>query len=286
MALSTGDQHDIWIGLISNAIFWVILAVLKPLAKQVSEFLYGKRKYSNRIFTVTAWIAWFVSNILYAYTLRLPNPTLFALLSGAFLCHFLWKELSQFSIAGLLRLDQTVREGLDYDTALTLCTNQLEFLGIGASKLTSSKEFEGAITRCNRLGTPIRFLLTKPDNPILINAAKQKNVNPEEYKKKVQQSLERLSFFKTDRGMNIEVRFYPSATGRDLQFFRMMFINDRLCLLSYNVIGEGDGSQLPQLHLKNFTDKRDVGTFYYPFRMYFEKLWADSALWDFQFPIK
>jgi hypothetical protein len=120
----------------------------------------------------------------------------------------------------------------------------------------------------------------------LIGAAKQKNVNPKEYKKRVQESLERLASFKLDRGMNIEVRFYPSLANRDLQLFRMMFINDELCLLSYNVIGEGDGSQLPQLHLTNFTHTRNVESFYYPFREYFEKLWVDSLPWDFKFPIK
>jgi hypothetical protein len=82
--------------------------------------------------------------------------------------------------------------------------------------------------------------------------------------------------------MNIEVRFYPSATNRDLPIFRLMFINNLICLVSYNVLGEGDGSQLPQIHLYRPDQDRDIKSFYYPFRLLFDRLWEESAIWNFR----
>jgi hypothetical protein len=61
-----------------------------------------------------------------------------------------------------------------------------------------------------------------------------------------------------------------------------MFIDRQLCLCSYNVFGEGDGSQLPQLHLaKAALSARDTTTLYYPFDLYFSWLWNLSESWDF-----
>lgn len=136
----------------------------------------------------------------------------------------------------------------------------IRFLGIGASKLTSSPEFIEAVTRCNRADVPIRFLLTKPNNQMLELAARQKGLDPVKYRQKVEDSLRALQRLKKNSGMNIEVRFYPSEK-RDMPLFRMMFINDSILLLSYNIFGEGDGSQLPQIHIKNFLDRRNVESF-------------------------
>lgn len=259
------------------------------ISRPLSQWLYRSRVYSNRIFGLIAWTLWLLANAIYGYY-ELPYVTLFGLATFVLVGLFIWRELNQFSNSGLIRLDHSVGKGLSYDHALRLCTNQIDFLGIGAAKLTSSPEFEKAIERCHRpppLG-PMRFLLTKPDNPLLTKSAKQRGVNPSDYSQRVNDSLEKLSRLKNDRSMNIEVRFYPSTLEHDLPLFRLMFINDALCLLSYNVFGEGDGSQLPQLHLKKFKDEgeRDVASFYYPFRMYFEKLWEDSSSWDFQMPVK
>jgi len=141
---------------------------------------------------------------------------------------------------------------MNYERALKACNNQLEFLGIGAWKLTKEKEFEQTIRRCNRRNVPIRFLLTKPENPLLVQAAKQYGINSKEYQSRVRESLRKIADFK-NKNINIQVRFYPSQNKRDTPIFRLMFINDSLCLVSYHVFGEGDGSQQPQLHLKKST---------------------------------
>ena len=151
-----------------------------------------------------------------------------------------------------------------------LAAKPVDFFRNWASKLTKSSEFIEAVIRCNRPNEPIRFLLTKPDNFLLEKAGRQKGVDSKEYSNNVKKSLEVLKELKINRQINIEVRFYPIQEARDFPIFRLMFIDDSLCLLSYNVFGEGDGSQSPQLHLKNFQNRRNVESFYYPFKQYFD----------------
>lgn len=260
---------------------WMVIKMRKLLYKNIIKS--KSHLYPSGILITLLALLWSILNITYTYY-GFPHPEISALTTFIVFFFFLWKEMNQFSKVGLLRLDTTVHDGLDYDKALKLCTNEMAFLGIGASKLTASTEFSAAIQRCNRPNEPIRFLLTRPNNPKLEEAARQRGVDPEEYSKNVKRSLEILRELKKDRGMNIEVRFYPNENNRDFPFFRLMFIDDSLCLLSYNVFGEGDGSQLPQLHLKKFQDRRDVESFYYPFKHFFDSLWKDSSAWNFESP--
>jgi len=127
------------------------------------------------------------------------------------------------------------------------------FLGTGAAKLTREDEFENAIRRC-RPEQPIRFLLCKPTYDFLIEAARRFGVDRDEYKTIVTNSLRKIAELK-EKYKNIEVRFYSQ-----FQVFRLMFIDDSICLVSYNVMGEGDGSQLPQLHILKHHPIREMLT--------------------------
>lgn len=69
---------------------------------------------------------------------------------------------------------------------------------------------------------------------------------------------------------------------KDFQAFRLMLINDSICLMSYYVLGKGDGSNLPQLHIVKTASDRDVDSLYYGFSAYFWKLWDDSQEWNFR----
>ena len=62
-----------------------------------------------------------------------------------------------------------------------------------------------------------------------------------------------------------------------------MFTDDSVCLLSYNITGEGDGSKLPQLYIVKHPQTQRVGnSLYYPFERYFDSLWEASVPWDFE----
>lgn len=188
--------------------------------------------------------------------------------------------LSRLQAVGIGHADQSVSTGTDYKKALKLCHTEIQFLGVGGSKLTELPEFEEAVKRCSRHGT-IQLLLSHPENRQIADAARLAGGNELDYKNKIITSLRKIKEIKERGRYPIEVRFYPHTLLRDYQQFRLMFIDDRLCLMSYAVWGSGNGSDLPQLHLRNFDRGDSTGTFYYPMRNYFNRLWDESTVWNF-----
>ncbi len=209
---------------------------------------------------------------------RLADGVLFASTSIPLLLFF-WREVDQFWRVGLIGADEEIGRGIDYRRALQLTTHEFAFLGTGASKLTEYREeFEEALHRCTQR-QPIRFLLMQPTDDNLTQAAKRADRPEQAYRRRVLRSLRTISELKRARGFPIEVRFYPEAPK---SVFRLMFIGNSLCLMSYNVFGEGDGSQLPQLHLVRAPESRPIGSsFYHALELYFEELWGVSTPWDF-----
>lgn len=188
------------------------------------------------------------------------------------------RELFSFWRIGLVGADQSASLGISYVKALSFCRDSLDFLGIGASKLTMERDaFMAAIARCNRPERPMRFLLCTPTNETLQSAAKQAGRPEREYQDRVRESLRVLKQQREDQARNIEVRFYS-----DPPLFRLMFIDDSLCIVSHYVLGEGDGSQLAQLHVRRLIwGRRNNESIYYPLRLYFDQLWERAKPWDF-----
>jgi len=189
---------------------------------------------------------------------------------------YLWQERDTFRTVGVMGVDKQIKRGIDYGKSLRLCQNELSFLGIGAAKLTGEPEFEKAVSRC-RQEKAIKLLLCKPTHDLLVEAAKRYGRSDEEYQKRVKDSLRIIARLK-ERFPNIEVKFYS-----DFQILRLMFVDDSLCLISYNVMGEGDGSQLPQLHISKLAQTQRIeNSFYYPLEIYFNQIWKSSETWDFK----
>jgi len=196
----------------------------------------------------------------------------FALLAASW-----WFEIRSYWRLGIVGIGAT--KGTDrYTSALEMCSNSLDFLGVGARKLTDKlPEFEDAINRCHRQNRAVRLLLSSPNNPELIAFARQAMQPPNEYQERVRASLRLIRLMKVERALNVEVRFYDH-----LPVFRLMFINDDLCLASHYVFGEGDGSQLPDIYVRRRTGRRDVESIYYGFQQYFEQFWKSATPWDFE----
>lgn len=189
-----------------------------------------------------------------------------------------WQEARRYALVGLIGIDKTLTSGISPARSLKMCSISLDFLGVGASKLSSTGlAFEEAIQRCSRPGRPIRFLLCSPRHKDLERIARQAGVVQEKYRENVSQSLDIIARLKRERERNIEVRFYDA-----LPLFRLMFIDDELCLASHYYFGENDGSQLPQLHIRKIGTARDTDSLYFPLHEYFDLLWNDAKEWDFQ----
>jgi len=273
-------ESSFWIGILSNIAYGLMLLVFGLFKKAIV-----RRSKLSQVFPFLALVMWIALNI--AFYVYIPKYALvLIIITSLLLAFYVWRELSQFWMGGILRYEKSMAKGLDFDRSLELCTNQLDFLGIGASKLTASSEFERAVRRCDHPERPVRFLLSRPSNPLLDEAAERLGVNPADYKSKVETSLGKIRQLKVNNHLNIEVRFYSDANVSNTPLFRLMFINNSICLVSYYVFGENDGSNAPQLILKRFEDQREASSFFYPFRLYFDNLWKNAQPWDFEFPIR
>jgi hypothetical protein len=219
---------------------------------------------------------------LYSYVTITHQSDLWLLpipISLTVLVFILWKQLDQFWRLGIRGADQQIFKGISYADSLKLVHNQLKFLGIGASKLSREKEFADALDRC-RQDQPIQLLLCNPDDKKLVSAAKRFKKPESEYRDIVVNSLRIIADLKNKGELNVQVRFYPEDCD---PVFRLMFIDNSICLFSYNLWGEGDGSQCPQLHIVNPPPpKRVVQSYYYPLEVYFNRLWERAAPWNFK----
>jgi hypothetical protein len=238
-------------------------------------------KFSWRLIgaaAVSAFMAW-LSDILASYfemPLNVPfaGLTIFSLL----LISFQWRLAN----VGIHSAQSSVAKGTDYASALNLCRDNFALLGTGAYKLVSERHFEQTLLRCNKSQNPIRLLLSNPDNPLIRDAEQRAGVAPGTYRHKLVGSLAILKRLREERNANFEVRFYKAETERDFENFRMMFIDDDILLLSYNIYGNEDaGRNTPQLVLFKSGMKSSSGEFYSAFRGYFERLWSSSDPWNF-----
>jgi hypothetical protein len=179
-------------------------------------------------------------------------------------------------LAGIYGAYQKTAEGVDFETSLSLVQSKLDFLGIGADKLTRSAQFEQALLRVSRAGSPVRMLLSAPDNPILRAAANRAGLNPKLYQSRVKESLQRIARLRIDKNFNIEVRFYVAASEKDYQQFRLMFIDERFCLVSHTVWDTSDGTDNPQIVLVAKGENR-TRQLIAAFSDHFERVWNDQS---------
>jgi len=185
------------------------------------------------------------------------------------------------TLVGIERVDRTMERGINPNKALKMCTSNFRFLGIAANKLVNSEEFERTLKRCGRGAEAIKFLLLSSESRTLKFAASRAKKATEEYQDMVKHTLDRLKKFKEEDGYNIQVRLYRSEKDEDPPIFRLFFIDNQSVLVSYYVLGEGSGLQMPQIQIiKNKGGKR-VNTFYYAFDHYFNYLWDRSEEHDF-----
>jgi uncharacterized protein DUF5919 len=262
------DFNSFLINLIAAFVYSLLYWAAAKLFKNNLRF----RKYRLLVFGC----AWLILNIIFfKYFQR--AAVLFLILTSLAQGWFVFKELDQFWTIGLAGADKQTKTGIGYEQSLKLCTTSLQFLGIGAGKLLNYKsEFEQAIDRCNRPGSPIRFLLCQPDSKELKNIAKSANKDELSYQRIVLETVRELARLKHERAKNIEVRFY-----KEFPSFRLMFINNELCLASHYMLGKGgDGSDAPQMHLVKESSSRDIESLFYGFQEYFERIWDSSTEWD------
>jgi hypothetical protein len=269
--MSDQTIDGLWISIVAGLALLAVDAALK--------WAHGRLARGNPVYRVYVLAAiglcWILFNTAYAYFFP-SHSALFIMLSCAAAAWIMRSELHQFWGIGLVGADAQIRSGIDFARALRLVSNSMDFLGVGAAKLTSEAAFEETISRCQRPGKPVRFLLCRPSNEALTGIAQSADHDPQSYQRKVKTSLNMIAKLRNSRAWNIEVRFY-----HEFPIFRLMFIDDSICLASHYVLGKGAGAELPQLHIVRLRGSRDIDSLYYAFSLYFERLWEQAETWDF-----
>ena len=218
-------------GVLANGVFAVLLILGRCVMHSIGK---GNPRY-RQILILFAVVIWGALN----FAIRDYFPLL---LSSVIIVGFLGWEVVRLWFVGIVGCDREIRIGIDYAKSLSMCKTSMEFLGVGAAKLTAqSGEFENAIRRCASDVVPVRLLLCDPASENLAIIAKQAGVPEEEYRRKVRESLRVIADLRNRREQNIQVRFYPT---RFMPLFRLIFINGSICLASHYKFGEGDGSDV------------------------------------------
>ena len=187
-----------------------------------------------------------------------------------------------FNTLGIIDAHDKTQDGIDFKASLKMARSSIDFLGIGADKLTSLKTFEETMKRCATEGNQVRFLLSPSGNPALERAAKRNGTDVGDYGRKVEESLRRIARIQKKGDLNIVVKQYAAERDKDLQQFRLMFIDNKYCLAGWTVWGEHVGKNNPQLILKRPTREAPQNSAYKAFHDYFEAIWdsPDSKLVD------
>lgn len=281
MELDAGwiDLKGVFTNILSNIVWAIIIAVAAFLL-----FLLKRRMFALKRSWRARMLATFSAGSILAIVAHLLDfGHSVAALSFVFVvAAVLLYESYLFSRLGFVWSELTVKSGTDYEQALSVCQNGFYLLGTGGYKITHAKNFAETMAKCSHPTATVRFLLSKPDNKLLLSAEKAANIRIGTYTEKVLDSLKVLRKLKMDRAFNFEVRFYPSSQRKDFENFRLMIIDGNLLLLSYNVYGAGDGSDFPQIILRNAEGQAMKSTFFFPFLEYFNQLWESSEPWDFE----
>ena len=194
----------------------------------------------------------------------------FAFVAFAFLVFWLLRDLSK---VGITNAFETTREGVSAAESLKQVKHELVFLGIGAKKLTETAEFDAMIRRCQNAGGKLRFLLSSPENPALEAKATHNGRNEFTYRSRVKESIREIFTRAADTGVNFEVRLYNLSQEIALPHFRLMFIDEQLCIFSQLLWNESEGLDNPQLILRR-NENTAGSSLYQGYRSYFDDLWA------------
>ena len=270
--MSNQAIEGFWVNIIAGVVLLGLTAVLKWMHRRLA-----RSNPADRVWRVSVLgLCWVLMNTACAYFVA-RSAALIIFLSSVLVVWIVRPEFNQFWRIGLVGADDQIRAGINFRRALGMVSNSMDFLGIGAAKLTDKAEFEAAVGRCQRPERPVRFLLCRPDDEKLIEMAQSAQRDRSSYQTKVLDSLHAIADLRNNRAWNLQVRFY-----REFPTFRLMFIDDAICLASHYVLGKGSGAALPQLHVVKPKGSRDVDSLYYGFNSYFNRFWEKAEEWDFK----
>lgn len=256
-------------GLIYTLIMWAAAAALGWLSRAT---IIARLKLGTRITLGLLLLTVVASGALWVGVTAQWTIITFAISSIV----LVWFALRGVSGLGIINAFRTTTEGISAEKSLKLVKSRIMFLGIGAHKLTRSSELKKAFERCKRSSGSVRFLLSDPDNEGLKRLSGQNQKSGEAYSLRVRESITEIIHQAELTGVQCEIRLYQIDNEKALSRFRMMFIDDRLCIFSHVVWNDKEGLDNSQLILLKSAENVESGL-YSAYLAFYEDLWSAST---------
>lgn len=265
-------QARTW-GLVDSAVFGVLWTLTSWSVGRISRSTFASQ-FALRT-RICAGALLIVGLALVATEMGVPAPWV-VIGSGLAFVVFIFVGLRGLASLGISNAFAKTSKGISAERSLKMVKKELAFLGIGASKLTSSDEFPKALARCKSQGKMARFLLSNPNNPELTRLARQNNKNDTSYKSRVEQSIRDIFHHGEKSGAKFEIRLYEMDNEKSLSKFRMMFIDDKTCLLSHVVWNASEGGDNSQIIIGQASGRGQEGL-YGAYKEFFDDLWEANS---------
>lgn len=110
----------------------------------------------------------------------------------------------------------------------------------------------------------------------LEKAAQRNGHIADEYTERVRETLRTIESLAKSKDLNIEIREYSASAGSSQQF-RLMFLNDDICLLSWTVWDKSEGRDNPQIVLSKSGRDKPERTMYRALMDNFEDRWEAAS---------
>lgn len=178
--------------------------------------------------------------------------------------------LGQYA-AGILKVDFGAKTGITFKQSLNYCRQSFRFLGVGASKLTEDEEeFSSMVSRCIQHGEPPQLVLCDPSSPVIKKLEGIAQTTRSKFASKVRKSYTAILNIEQEIAHRLDVRQYHANDYGELPFFRLLFIDNELCLASGGLYGNQDhGVSIPQILI---TKRKNPGLYTALERYYQDRL--------------
>lgn len=262
-------------GLLNSGQWWLLTLVVTAIYSWLSPKLFVGRFSLRTRLTVGAILIGIIAAVGSYYLGVTPWIAALVTVANIVLTQAVLKKLSS---VGILNAFPKTSSGISAKNSLERVKKSVDFLGIGAKKLTdNAEEFEAMLKRCKDANGSVRFLLSDPENFALEKIASQNDRDKSTYKSRVKEGIKE-AFHQSQRiGVKFELRLYNLDQKFPLPPFRLMFVDSSFCIFSYVKWNSKEGLDNPQLVLRDGITNNEH-SLYSAFHDYYESIWEKANI--------
>lgn len=260
-------------GLLNSVQWWLLTIVVPAIFSWLSPKLFVGRFSLRTRLTVGAILIGLFATLGSHYLNITPWVAVLVTIANIVLTQTV---LDKLSAVGIMNAFPKTSSGISAENSLDRVKKSVDFLGIGAKKLTDNTEkFEAMLKRCKNANGAVRFLLSDPENSALEEIASHNERDKSIYKLRVKEGIKEV-FHQAQRvGVRFEVRLYNLDQKFPLPPFRLMFVDSAFCLFSYVKWNNKEGLDNPQLVLRDGS-RGNRHSLYSAFHDYYESIWEKA----------